>query len=502
MGDPHARSLAGLQFDFQAVGEFLVASSPDGKYIIQARQQPYFAGAPVTVNTAVAANVNRDRIAVYVKEPAFLMLNGLPVSETDVERRLPHGGKLERHGGYVAITWPDGGRLSITRVADSLNYAYDPGVQRRAEFGGMLGALKVTPNDIAARDGSALSFSDPNFVNKLYKQVGNSWRIQQSESLFHYWPGESTAKFTDLDFPPKYVSVNSLSTTAWSKGESICRAVGIRTEPLLDDCILDVGITGMPAFAAASVGVRLPTKLTSAATASHQPSPLAPPSADHFSIEIGDTVSPDHPARGAGIIKDLGQKQFYSFEGQVGEVVFVGQGPCEGAQPNFDLLKPDNKLLANVIGNCNADIGRQTLPVAGTYTITTSTDKSNVNSRYSFFVHAVPPDQHYSVRLPLIVSSDSPTHGSGHITVAGAQQFYDFSAPTGATVHIEGKCTTPCLKLSIRATAIGDDAARFLDLNYLKSDWKLPSGGKYTIQVRSNGYVGGYGFTASMNGHE
>jgi RHS repeat-associated protein len=501
-GDPHLDTIRGLRFDFQTLGEFLIARSLDGNQVIEARQEPYFAGTPVTVNTAVAANVNGDRIGVYVKEPAFLVINGVPLADPDVERRLPHGGKVVRHGGTVILTWPDNSRLSIIRVAESLNYTFDPVSNADTNLVGFLGNANGASDKIAARDGSTITFFDPDFINKLYKQVGNSWRIKQSESLFHYWPGESTAKFTDLNFPPKYVSVNSLSSVDRSQAESICRAVGVRTEPLVDDCILDVAVTGMPAFAAASVGVRLRRASVSPVTASYQPAAAAPTSADHFSIKIGDTVSPNQPMMGAGIIKDVGQKQFYSFQGRAGEVIFVGQGPCEGAQPNFDLLKPDSKLLANVIGNCNANISRQTLPLTGTYTIVTSTDKSNVHSHYNFFVHAVPPDQHFFVRLPLTISPDSPRRGAGRITAPGEQQLYEFSAPSGATVHIEGKCVTACPKLAIRPIAIGKENAPFLDLNYLKSDWKLPAAGKYTIQVRSNGYVGQYGFTASINGNK
>jgi hypothetical protein len=34
-------------------------------------------------------------------------------------------------------------------------------------------------------------------------------------------------------------------------------------------------------------------------------------------------------------------------------------------------------------------------------------------------------------------------------------------------------------------------------LDHLNFDWKVPSGGKYTIEVRSDGYTGDYAFTAS-----
>jgi hypothetical protein len=38
----------------------------------------------------------------------------------------------------------------------------------------------------------------------------------------------------------------------------------------------------------------------------------------------------------------------------------------------------------------------------------------------------------------------------------------------------------------------------FGDLNFTHGDWTLPAGGKYTIQVRSNRYVGDYSFGATQ----
>jgi hypothetical protein len=177
----------------------------------------------------------------------------------------------------------------------------------------------------------------------------------------------------------------------------------------------------------------------------------------------------------------------------------VGLGPCEGAQPSFHLLKPDNTVLAGVIGTCNGIIGRQTLPVTGRYRIVVSTDKSNVPSRYGFSLRTVSPDHHFSVHLPLTVAPNTPTRGAGYVSAAGEQQFYDFSASPGTTVHIEGKCSDTCPKLVIRATKV-DDASDygFWEVYAAHGDWKLPPDGNYTIQVRSNGYVGDYGFTASQ----
>jgi hypothetical protein len=39
----------------------------------------------VTFNTAVAVNVEGDRVGVYAHEPSFLLVTGAPVSANDVE---------------------------------------------------------------------------------------------------------------------------------------------------------------------------------------------------------------------------------------------------------------------------------------------------------------------------------------------------------------------------------------------------------------------------------
>jgi hypothetical protein len=113
-------------------------------------------------------------------------------------------------------------------------------------------------------------------------------------------------------------------------------------------------------------------------------------------------------------------------------------------------------------------------------------------------LRSVPRDQHFAVRLPLTVSPDAPTRGAGRITAQGAEQFYDFTAPAGSRVSIEGKCSQPCPNLEIRVTTDGDTTLLgLLGLEHLNFDWRVPSGGQYAIEVRSTGYIGNYAFTAS-----
>jgi len=262
-------------FDFQAAGEFLVATSPDGRIQVQARQEPVMGGTIITFNTAVAANVDGDRVGVYAKERWFLIMDGQPVNAADIAERLPHGGTLERHGGRVTVGWPDGSSLVITANADTLDYTFAASKTTSATLRGLLGnADGNTANDLTGRDGQVLSLSDPAFHPKLYSQFGNSWRITQAESLFDYGPGESTSTFTNLAIPSAEATVASLSASARTMAQTICQAAGVRTEPLLDDCVLDVGETGDASFAADTAAVAAAGVITSGA--STQPAQVTP----------------------------------------------------------------------------------------------------------------------------------------------------------------------------------------------------------------------------------
>ena len=608
-GDTHVSVAQRAHFDFQAAGEFLAAATPDGKLIVQSRQEPVLGGTEITFNTAVAANVNGDRIGVYAKEPSFVIVNGMALNGSDIKKRLPHGGTLQRRGATVNLRWPDGAQLNITRFANTLNYGINPGSNTALALRGLLGNSGSSSQQLAGRDGLTLDRSDPAFQTKLYRQFGNSWRIKQSESLFHYWRGESTATFTNLNIPTKEIRAVSLPSATRSNAESVCRAVGVRNQPALDDCILDVGITRLPAFAAASVGFesRRDQSTQSAYATAAIPGGTSPttnetqPALDQYGINLGDTVSADRPAKGAGAILKAGQKQAYSFSAHAGDNIYVVVGPCSGGTPSFSLVKPDNGVVDGVgacrdfgpvtlpvtgtyrviaganpvpahygfslraamlnqfsikvgdaispnhptgagiitqqgqrqsfgfaaragdivyvgIGPCDGgllsfdlrtphnrlldaaschDIERQVLPESGIYQIIART--AQPPARYSFFTHEVPADQHFAVRFPITVSAESPGKGAGHITAQGAQQFYDFAAAPGSAVHIEGKCIPACPNLEIRATSAGDNSRLgFLPLDHLNFDWKLSSGGKYTVQVRSVGYVGNYTFNVSQ----
>jgi RHS repeat-associated protein len=478
VGDTHLRTGDATHVDFQAAGEFLALASPDGKLAIQARQEPVLGGTAITFNTAVAANVDGDRVGVYAKEPSFLVVNGLAVNAPDLAEQLPHGGTLERHGGMVSIGWTDGSRLTITRVVDTLDYGFGPGSGVGATLRGLLGSADGSPaNDLTGRDGRVLDRSDPAFATKLYQQFGNSWRISQAESLFQYQPGESTATFTRLDIPSAAATVGSLSSSVRANAEAVCRAVGVQAEPALDDCILDVGMTGDPAFAASSAAVAAqgPSSSTTAGP------PTAP--GTRGPLVLGHAMT--------GKIASAGQRDDYTFAVSAGQIVYLqALGPCVTGL-DWALLRPDGSV-DTYNATCH-DIARQVLGSAGTWTVRVSASgagASGATGAYSFTVWAVPATTTSSMSLGQAVS--------GSIDSIGQWHDYTFSVSAGQIVNLKahGACVAGLNWALLRPdggvqTYNGscNDIGRQV----------LADAGTWTIRVSSDGTAtGAYAFTVAQ----
>ncbi len=251
-GDPHLSSADARHFNFQAAGEFLALTSLDRRIVIQDRMEPIPGTTSVTQNTAVAASVDGDRVAVYANDARPLVVNGVVETRSDLSMRLPYGGIVERHGAIVTVTWLDGSRLSIVRRGH-LDVGFSPAPGVGATLTGLLGSADGNPaNDFTTRTGVVLDPNDPAFATKLYSVFGNSWRISQAESLFDYLPGQSTATFTDLSIPTAPATVAGLSDAARTQAAATCAALGVRVQPALDDCLLDVGLSGDPTYAASA----------------------------------------------------------------------------------------------------------------------------------------------------------------------------------------------------------------------------------------------------------
>jgi von Willebrand factor type D domain len=306
--DPHMIDFDRDVFDFQGAGEFTLLKSTQDDFQVQVRQQPFKRSRSVAVNTAVVirmgtATVEIDSlggsaIAVYLNKvrthASSVALGGghLTVQGPNVTMRL-------RDGSTALISSEPGAYLD----APALNLNIQLVRHRRGHVDGLLGNWGVpAAAEFVGRNGRHYPQSaiiDGNDPKALYSGYGNSWRITQRNSLFRYARGKDTGSYTIRGFPRKYVTTSSLSPSQQLAGEQACKRAGVTNAGVFAACVLDVGATGDPGFAAGNKSFQTTAGLASAVPAKLSPIDLGigsaqpriahdPGSGDTYVAWVGD----------------------------------------------------------------------------------------------------------------------------------------------------------------------------------------------------------------------
>ena len=408
--EPHLRTGDGRAFDFQSAGEFTVSRSPDRTTIVQTRQEPPSGTTTVTLTAAIAMLVVGDRVGIYADKDRRLIINGEIETRSDVAVRLPGGGVVEAHGSEITVDWPNSSRLIVHIYASFLNYDFTPSEPLAPVLVGVLGNRDGNvANDLTTSTGVVLDPADPAFFDRLHHEFADSWRILQTESLFDYPPGETTETFTHREIPTARATLANIDEATRVAAETLCRAVGVTSEPTLSNCILDVGLTGDPSFAGSAATV-------AAATAA---SPAKPPT---------ETVELTLDVPTTGELAQVGAVKRYRFTATAGEVVYLdAQGDCVDGML-WRLLQPDGTSVA-IAAACN-DLGRQVLPEAGNWIVEVYSDTTAVGS-FAFTAISVP-----AASESVVAVGDAVT---GQIEAIGAWHRYRFPATAGQVVYLDAQ---------------------------------------------------------------
>lgn len=237
LGDTHLTTFRNLLYDFQASGDFVLATTGP-KFIAQTRQ---VSGAPAwpnaSVNKAVAARVDGSDVAVCLA-PTRVVINGKTVPlASGTQRDLPNGADVSRFGNVYLIRSGRG---------DSLRAEVNPGnpswINASVGLGrspaGVHGLLANAGNQVDAiqsRGGAVLT--GPFAFNQLYHLYGDSWRVPAKQSLLSPCGGKAAS-----GDPQRLLYASDLPPKLARAARAVCSGTGVEAAPLLDACTVDVAV--------------------------------------------------------------------------------------------------------------------------------------------------------------------------------------------------------------------------------------------------------------------
>jgi hypothetical protein len=237
IGDTHLTTFRDLLYDFQAAGDFELATTGPG-FSVQARQ---VSGAPMwpnaAVNRAVAARVGPARVAVCTA-PTRLMVNGRQARlASGHQLRLPGGGAVSLRGSTYFIRRVNGDSVSAQVNSGSPSWInVSVGLHRWPEpERGLLASAGTDASAIETRGGTVLTA--PFGFQQFYGSYASSWRVPAGQSLLT--PCGRKARSST---PATVFYASNLPPRLAGQALAACRVAGVRTGPLLDACTVDTAV--------------------------------------------------------------------------------------------------------------------------------------------------------------------------------------------------------------------------------------------------------------------
>ncbi len=250
-GDPHIQTVNGLYYDFQTGGEFVALRGQGMEF--QTRQRPVDSLPWVSVNTAVAARVNKYRVTWQPGDGVRPDPSGLQLRIDGVVTALPSGGITLGVGGKVSplgktgivVDFPDGTKMTANAYFWPYGNVWYLNVRAYNTMAtdGIMGVLKRD-------EWLSPSFADKWRVSSLSETMT---RAQEGGvtygSLFDYSPGVTPEDFVSAPFPAD--KVPAMDPRNVELANQVCARID--DKKLLKDCLFDVGTTGDPVFAEGAI---------------------------------------------------------------------------------------------------------------------------------------------------------------------------------------------------------------------------------------------------------
>jgi hypothetical protein len=274
-GDPHITTTNGVDYDFQAAGEYVLLKD-QATFEVQARLTPiatsFFPGpnthtgvaSCVSINTAVAARVGDSRVTFQprldgVPDPTGmeLRIDGALTSLTARGVRLPDGGRVRKSGvGGLEIEFSNGEYLSAEPgFWDSQGHWYlNISIAHAEARKGVMGSIPAGSWLPRLPDGTSLGPQPASAIdryNVLNGKFAEAWRVKDATSLFAYAVGQGPASFNFPGWPktePACEVPDKVATPPATAAAASAACSGIVDDNHRANCVFDFALTGAEIF--------------------------------------------------------------------------------------------------------------------------------------------------------------------------------------------------------------------------------------------------------------
>jgi len=221
VGDPHIRTMNGINYDFQSAGEFVLLRGEGLE--IQARHTPVATESPigpdahtgltscVSINSAFAVKLGRHRISYQPERNGLqLRIDGKPTEIPNRELILPSGDRILRTSAAGGLQLESAGGTVVVLTPGFWDYYQvwyiNLDVRQSRATDGVMGTISPGNWLPALADGTLMGPRPAGMHQRyvdLHGKFADSWRVRDTSSLFDYAPGASTKSFTLLNWPPE-----------------------------------------------------------------------------------------------------------------------------------------------------------------------------------------------------------------------------------------------------------------------------------------------------------
>ena len=243
-GDPHFNTLDGLEYTFNGVGEFTMATSPAYNFTFQARMEKYRDTSASVYTAFVIQTHNSSNIQLQrnILNQTLILIDdhSLQLTEGIILKRIARGVTLTiaTDLSQVNVQFNNGVGLRVFIFPESMSFLFQLDESFRGSMKGLLGNFNGdTSDDLMLPNGSSIVSNST--LQQIHYQFGLEWMINENSSLFTYQTPFDYNTYSNPSFLPSFISLNLSEVSP--EVRSLCGD----SFP----CFFDAVTTGMLSFA-------------------------------------------------------------------------------------------------------------------------------------------------------------------------------------------------------------------------------------------------------------